>query len=70
MAEGSAVTVKVKFDNGTQQTLLSADATRTMTKEIMLPPNRADRFTVTVSGTGNVKLRHLSREYYPGSERV
>ncbi len=70
MAEGSAVTVKVKFDNGTEQTLLSADATRTMTKEIMLPPNRADRFTVTVSGTGNVKLRHLSREYYPGSERV
>lgn len=70
MAEGSAVTVRVKFDNGTQQTLLSADATRTMTKEIMLPPNRADRFTVTVSGTGNVKLRHLSREYYPGSERV
>ena len=70
MAEGSSITVKVKFDNGTEQTLLSADATRTMTKEIMLPPNRADRFTVTVSGTGNVKLRHLSREYYPGSERV
>lgn len=70
MAEGSSITVKVKFDNGTQQTLLSADAARTMTKEIMLPPNRADRFTVTVSGTGNVKLRHLSREYYPGSERV
>ena len=70
MAEGSSITVKVKFGNGTEQTLLSADATRTMTKEIMLPPNRADRFTVTVSGVGAVKLRHLSREYYPGSERV
>lgn len=69
MAAGSHVTVEVSMDNGTFQTLLNEDAVAAKAKVVQIPPNRVDRFTVRVSGTGNVRIREFMREYIPGSER-
>ncbi len=70
MAAGSHVTVEVSMDNGTFQTLLNEDAAAAKAKVVQIPPNRVDRFTVRVSGTGNVRIREFMREFIPGSERV
>lgn len=70
MAAGSHVTVEVSKDNGTFQTLLDEDAVAAKAKVVQIPPNRVDRFTVRVSGTGNVRIREFMREFIPGSERV
>lgn len=69
MAAGSHVTVEVSKDNGTFQTLLNEDAVAAKAKVVQIPPNRVDRFTVRVSGTGNVRIREFMREYIQGSER-
>lgn len=70
MAAGSRVTVEVSMDNGEWRTLLEEDAEAAKAKVVQIPPNRVDRFTVRVSGTGNVRIREFMREYIPGSERV
>lgn len=70
MSAGSKVTVEARFDGGSWTTLLDEDAQVDVAKRVMFPPRRCDRMTVRISGTGTVKLRHMEREYYPGSERV
>lgn len=70
MVAGSHVTVEVSMDNGEWKTLLEEDAEAAKAKVVQIPPNRVDRFTVRVSGTGNVRIREFMREYIPGSERV
>ncbi|MBO7670118.1 MAG: hypothetical protein J6S60_05965 [Oscillospiraceae bacterium] len=69
MEAGSSVTVQVKYDNGAWITRLNADATAALVKNIALAPKRCDRMTVRISGTGRVLIRHMAREFIPGSER-
>ena len=48
---------------------MNADAAAAAVKNVALAPKRCDSMTVRVSGTGRVLLRHMTREYIPGSER-
>ena len=71
MTPGSKVTVQVSYDNsGEWKTLLDEDTKVDVAKRIAFTPKRCDRMRIRISGTGVVKLRDLTREYYPGSERV
>lgn len=69
MSAGSSITVEVREDFGEWHTVHTADITAQMTKVVNLPVKRCDRFDVRISGTGNVLIRAMTREYVGGSER-
>lgn len=69
MSAGSSVTVQVRQDTGAWKTLLDADTDVALVKSVEVPPHRCDKLTVRLTGTGNVLLRHMTREYIVGSER-
>lgn len=69
MSANSSVKVEVREDFGEWRTVHAADVTAELAKVVNTPVKRCDRFDVRVSGTGNVLLRAMTREYVRGSER-
>lgn len=70
MSAGSTLTVEVREDFGAWHTVLQQDAAAEVAKVVEIPNRRCDRFTVRLSGTGNVLIRAMTREFIKGSERA
>lgn len=68
LGAGAYAKAEIRCDRGEWKTVWESDEKTGYTANVVFKPTRCDRFSIRLSGSGEVVIRSLIREYETGSE--